>query len=341
MNGKVITVTLNPTLDRTLITRFLSIGYHNQTVETTRLDPAGRGVNVSRALHSLGIPTHAVILLGHDATGRAYQALLSEEQFPISVLRRKGQTRSTMIIKDVGHNHETTIWEESAGVTEDDIQRVADLLGELVHEDDRVVFGGSLPGGIPEDTYARLVDVVQAMGVWVAINAGGGVPLRQSLTAHPDLIYLTQIQMEGLYNYPVRAFSDVLNCANLLREWGAGKVLVVLSHMDMALLVAETGVWMTDFPDIAVGTQQGRAEALIAGYLAGRLKHRPLDESLELGAAAAAYTGSQVGSEFGSFKEVEKLTDQITVTSVDESDDLDKIDTQLHRDESSEKSETL
>ncbi len=70
---KVITVTLNPSLDRTVTTHFLALGYHNRTTATTRLDPAGRGVSVSRALHALGVETHAVVVLGHDANGRAYE----------------------------------------------------------------------------------------------------------------------------------------------------------------------------------------------------------------------------------------------------------------------------
>ena len=50
-NRKVITVTLNPSLDRTLVTNFLHIGYQNHTPESTHLDAAGAGLNISQALN--------------------------------------------------------------------------------------------------------------------------------------------------------------------------------------------------------------------------------------------------------------------------------------------------
>jgi 1-phosphofructokinase len=304
------------------VTRFLSVGYHNRVIETTRLDPAGRGVSVSRALHILGIPTHAIILLGYDATGRAYESLLVEEQFPITILRRDGRTRSNIVIKDTGQHNETVLLEDSEGVTASDLRAVADMLLQIVKQGDTVVFAGSLPNGVRADTYAWFTSLAQTIGVNVAINAGGGEALQQALQARPSLIYLTQTQIEGLFNYPVRAYEDVIHCAQQLREQGAGKVLVAMPRTDMALLVAEEGIWLVDLPGIGEGTRTGQAEAIIAGYLTGRLNQRPLDEALELGAAAAAYTASQMGNEFGALQDVEEHIDDVDVTPVEDVEDL-------------------
>lgn len=322
--AKVITVTLNPYLDRTLTTQFLALGYRNQTAGITRLDPAGRGVSIARAVHSLGIPAHAIVLIGTDATGRAYEALLTEEQFPISVLRREGHTRSTITIRDTGHNHETVIVEESGTVTYDALEQVVALLHDLVQPGDRVVFAGTLPTGLPDDAYVRLIDVVQEAGGWVAVNAGGGEPLRQSLKAHPNLIYLTQNQAEGLFNFPVRAYEDVISCAGQMLGWGASRVLLTMAKEDVALLVTGEGIWMAEIPLLETGTHSGQTEAMIAGYLAGRLKEHPIEEAFELAAAAAAYTGAQVGHEFGTLKDIKSYTDDVNVTPVSDPHQLDE-----------------
>lgn len=314
---KIVTVTLNPSLDRTLTTHFLSLGYHNRTTDTTRLDPAGRGVNVSRALHSLGVPTHAIVLVGHDATGRAYQALLAEEQFPITILRREGRTRGNISILDTGHNHQTIILEECGEMNRADRQAVANTLIDLIETGDSVVFAGSLPPGARSDTYAVLTSLAEAKGAAVAVNAGGGEPLLQALRARPRLLYLTQTQAEGLFNFPVRAYEDVLYCAQRLQEQGAARVLVAMEKPEGAFLVTEAGAWMAKWPEIS-GTRSGRAEALTAGYLAGRLQGRTFEEALRLGAAATAYTVSQVGHEFGTMKDVEENMEQVTVISTDD-----------------------
>ncbi len=319
---KVITVTLNPSLDRTLVTHFLALGYQNRTTETTRIDLGGRSISISRALNSMGIPTHAIVLVGHDAIGRGYQTLLAEEQFPISVLRREGRTRSNIIIKDTGHEHETVIVEDAEGATEDDLQQVADTLAELIAPRDAVVFAGSLPGGMPLDAYATLTQIAQEAGGLVYINAGGGEPLQQALRAKPRLIYMTQLQLEGLFNFPVRSDTDVIYCAHQLQEQGADRVLVAMPALQSAVLVAEEGTWLVDMPDTGEGTHTGQAEALLAGYLAGRLRQRTLEEALQLGAAAAAYTVTQIGSEFGTMKDLDEYTDSVDVTSVDHLEEL-------------------
>ncbi|WP_119067440.1 1-phosphofructokinase family hexose kinase [Aggregatilinea lenta] len=319
---KVITVTLNPSLDRTIVTHFLALGYQNRVIETTRLDPAGRAITISRALHSMGIPTHAIVLVGHGPTGRAYQALLAEEQFPISILRRNGRTRSNIIIKDTGHEHETMIMEEAEGATEEDLKQVEETLAEIIRPNDAIVFAGSLPGGLKADSYAGLTDIAQEAGALVYINAGGGEPLQESLKARPRLIYLTQIQMEGLFNFPIRTDTDVIACAHQLQDMGAARVLVAMPQIDSAVLVAEEGTWLIDLSDTAEGTRTGQTEALLAGYLAGRIRQRSLEEALQLGAATAAYATSQIGHEFGSIKDVETYAEDVNVTSVDNLEQL-------------------
>lgn len=320
VKNKVLTVTLNPSLDRTLTTHFLAPGYHNSVSGPTRLDPAGRGVNISRALHRLGVPTHAIIVLGRDANGRAYEALLKEEAFPMTVLHHQGHTRSNMIIVDTGHNHETVIWDQGSTVTPDEQRAVRNTMTGLINRGDTVVFAGNLPDNARRDTYAVLTSLAQTAGAAVAINAGGGDVLRLSLQARPLLTYLTQHQLEVLFNYPVRSDEEVLYNINLLRKYGVRRVLVGISGATRAYLVTDEGVWMAQWPE-ASGSQSGSAEALVAGYLAGRVNGRPFGHALKLGALMAAYTGTQLGHEFGQFDDLEAQVDHVNVTPCDVLDD--------------------
>ena len=324
--SKIITATLNPSLDRTLVTHFLAVGYHNHTVETTRLHVGGRGMNVARAAHALGVPVHAIALIGVDATGRAYEALLAEEQFPITVLRRSGRTRSNIVIKDTGLDNETVILEESEGVTLDDLRVVSDALIQLINPEDVVIFAGGLPGNLPTDAYTGLIETAQKAGAHVAIDAGGGAVLEESLSAEPDLIYLTRTELEGLFNFPVRAYEDVVYCAQKLRERGAQRVLVSMPRRMDALLVTAEGVWMADEPQVEFGTHRGQTEALVAGYFAARRRGEPPEEALRLAAAAAAYTVSHVGLEFGTMHDIEEYFAQTVVTPTRTLEDLPQPD---------------
>ena len=59
----VLTVTLNPSIDRTVTLPSLSVGEINRASQIT-LQPAGKGVNVSRAVHAFGGETHALFIGG-------------------------------------------------------------------------------------------------------------------------------------------------------------------------------------------------------------------------------------------------------------------------------------
>lgn len=156
----IITLTLNPSLDRTLITHYLGIGYHNRTSEATRLDPAGDGFTISRALHRLDCRTHAIVRIGTDATGKAYCALAEEEAFPFTAITDSGQTRSSTIILDTGTRMETQITDAGSPVVEATLESVETAIRRITAPEDIVVLAGVLPQDTPKDTYARLTQVV-------------------------------------------------------------------------------------------------------------------------------------------------------------------------------------
>jgi len=321
--SKIITVTLNPSLDRTLVTHHLAIGYHNLTEETTRLDPAGRGLGISRALHKLEIPTQAIVMIGNDVTGKAYQALIAEEEFEITVLIVKGRTRSNTIIWDTGKNKETQITEESADIDQEDIKNVVPTLHQIIERDDLVVFPGPLPQGAPENTYAWLTDVSHEAGAEVVVSSSGRI-LEEALKAHPDLVALNRIEVESYFNYPVRVMRDLLNSALKLHDQGAPEVLIERRKSGKALYSNKEENWLVDIPTFDQGTTSGVWDAFLAGFLAGKFHQQALDGALILGACAAFYTASQVGYKFGTIRQVKDCAEDIVVIQLKDHSQMDE-----------------
>ncbi len=311
---KIVTVTLNPSLDRTLITHYLSLGYHNHVSETTRLHPAGRGVNIARALHSLGIPTHAVVVVADDPNGAAYRRLLQQEALGASFVFYRGNTRSNVTILDTGNQQETHIVEHSSGLTPEVISAVGDALEEQTGEGDFVVFAGSLPDESPADTYGRMVERMREHGAKIAVSV---TPEAQdkAIMAIPDLLAVTQNELERYFNHPVRTQDDILYCARKLLETGIEQVLVIWPERHVMLATVD-GIWDMTYPEEIQGTHAGVKEAMLAGYLTGKAQGYPPNKALELAGAAAVYTSGQIGSEFGSLEEIDAFANGVTVTEV-------------------------
>lgn len=316
---KVITITLSPSLDRTIVTHFLGLGYRNRITESTRLDPAGGAMNVARALYRLGKRIHPIIVLGDDATAIAYRALIREQGLDADVITTQGATRSRIIIFDTGHHSETEIVEEAATIQEDDLNRVILALRASIHPGDYVVLAGRVPDDDWVDLYTRLTRIIHEEGGYVAVLAAGSV-LMETLAEQPDLVALTQTEVEAVFNFPVRQIDDIVTCGRRLIETGARRALIALSHSEGAVLVSEEGQWACDLGESEEGTSGGVWEGLIAGFLAGWLEQLSLDHALRLGGAAATFAAGQVGIEFGGRDEIRRLASSVSVAPVETPD---------------------
>ena len=72
----IVTVTLTPALDKTVILPDFRVNEVNR-IQSLRLDPGGKGINVSKGLRALGVDSLATGILGGD-TGRYIEKSLHE-----------------------------------------------------------------------------------------------------------------------------------------------------------------------------------------------------------------------------------------------------------------------
>ena len=89
------TITFNPSLDRTLHYARLVLGAVNRAT-STRTDLSGKGINVSAALRSLGLPSTVFACVG-GATGRALADGLRDEGYETALVSVAGETRSNAV----------------------------------------------------------------------------------------------------------------------------------------------------------------------------------------------------------------------------------------------------
>lgn len=315
---KVITVTLNPSLDRTVVVHYLNLGYQNRTVGETRLEPAGRAMNIAEGLYSLQSPVEALILLGNDPNSKAYESLISNNHgFPIKIIRMSGAIRSNMFIVDSGNNQETIIKESGADISPDDMQTVSDAIEAAVSADCVVAFAGSLPAGADEDAFVRLIQRAKDKGAQVMLHTDSEY-LGKALIAKPDIVAINQLQAESYFNFPVRVEDEVLYCARQLLDQGAGTALVALAdHRGVIGLTNGEACKVETNTESQLGAYSGSFSAFLAGYLAAQAQAHPLDESLAMGWASAVFTANQVGNTFATPAELAPYRDDIIIEALD------------------------
>ena len=166
----IITITLNPSIDRTIKVDDLRRGGVNRA-ELIRLDAAGKGVNVSRALAAYGIDTHAV-MVGAGLGSEWMSEQLAAQDIAHTIVMAQGITRSNLTLVEADGTV-TKINEPGVTMTPEILAAIEGALDALPLENNWVVLAGRLNPGAADDTYSRLVQHAKARGARVVLDASG------------------------------------------------------------------------------------------------------------------------------------------------------------------------
>ena len=286
----IVTLTLNPSLDRTIVVDRLTRGAVIRAGRAS-LDPGGKGVNVSRALLANGVPSRAVLPAGGDDGVRLVR-LLEAEGVDVLAVPTGGAIRSNVTLAEPDGTV-TKINEPGAPLPPEDLERVAGAVLAAAGQADWVVVCGSLPPGVPVDVYAGLARRFAAAGIRVAVDTSGPA-LLAAIAAGAVLVKPNREELAEAVGRPLTSLGDVVDACRELRSWGAGTVLASLGA-DGAVLVADDGVVVGESVPIEPRSTVGAGDAFLAGFLAaGAHGEKSLVDALAWGAAAAALPGSRM-----------------------------------------------
>ncbi|RQX15400.1 1-phosphofructokinase [Micromonospora ureilytica] len=286
----IVTVTLNPSLDRAVEVDSLTRGEVIRAA-TAHLDPGGKGVNVSRALLANGVPSVAVLPSGGDE-GNQLIRLLKAEGVEVLAVSISGRTRSNITLAEPDGTV-TKINEPGPAMCRAEFDEVIDRVLARASGADWVVLCGSVPPGLPADAYAQLCRKLRAAGVRVAVDTSGPA-LREAALAGATLLKPNRDELADVVGTPLKDLGDVVDAAQCLRAWGAGTVVASLGA-DGAVLVDAEGVRTGTCPVARPRSAVGAGDALLAGFLAaGAHGAAALAEGLAWGAAAVSLPGSRM-----------------------------------------------
>ncbi|MFI6242319.1 1-phosphofructokinase [Micromonospora sp. NPDC050795] len=286
----IVTVTLNPSLDRAVEVDSLTRGEVIRAA-TAHLDPGGKGVNVSRALLANGVPSVAVLPSGGDE-GNQLIRLLKAEGVEVLAVSIAGRTRSNITLAEPDGTV-TKINEPGPTLRRAEFDEVIDSVLARASGADWVVLCGSVPPGLPADAYAQLCRKLRAADVRVAVDTSGPA-LREAALAGATLLKPNRDELADVVGSPLKDLGDVVDAAQCLRAWGAGTVVASLGA-DGAVLVDAEGVRAGTCPVARPRSTVGAGDALLAGFLAaGAQGAAALAEGLAWGAAAVSLPGSRM-----------------------------------------------
>lgn len=282
----ITTLTPNPSFDRTLRVDALERGEVHRA-SLVRVECAGKGVNVARALAVNEHPARAVFPANDDDFA-AFDAALAATGVTSQAVRIRGSIRSNITL--VEPDGTTT------KINEPGPDLNAAEAGELIRAATTgsgsgwLVASGSLAPSTPTDFYAQLAASLPDAAQRLAVDSSGqplellaGTPCAVVKPNLSELVHLTRRQLCTM--------GEVVDAAKELRDGGWDAVLVSLGRFGAVLVSDEIACGTVSVTDVR--NTVGAGDALLAGFVAaGGRGAAALAEGLAWAGAAVRSVGT-------------------------------------------------
>ena len=281
----IITITLNPAIDRTLVLEApVELSAVNSVVKSY-VEVGGRGINVSRAIRAIG---GECVALGFTAgnNGRSLKNALTALGITHDFTDVTGETRTNTQIVHPGGEH-TDFNEPGTAVEEEDYLRFIEKLKTYLDPKNLFVLCGRIPPGMKEKQYLKIIRIIKKAGCSLLIDSDGDT-MRSTLPFKPDFIKPNSTELAKLTGKPLLAEGAQTICASLGYN-GA----IFVNHTDKPLyIIANAGAAAQS----AVGSGDAMVGAIAHAYSQGMSYEETAKFAVAMGTASAKLPGTQMAT---------------------------------------------
>jgi 1-phosphofructokinase len=307
----IITVTLNPAVDKVMVIENFKAGSVNRASEIM-IEAGGKGINVSKTISSLGGRSKALgILAGQSGSfiEKSLRAINIDNEF----VYVDGETRTNVKISDPISNIVTDINEPGPVVTPETLDKLSHQLFNDLNKDDLIVLTGSTPQGVDKDIYKKWIQAAKAFGIRCILDADGEL-LKNGVEAGPYLVKPNIHELERLYDTQTNSIDEVIELAKRLLANGT-EIAVVSCGDKGAVFVTSSWVAVVDGIKTTVKSTVGAGDAMVAALSYGIHEKLASEEMIKLAVACGTATVMSYGNQPVK-EDVDKLKQQINVVFI-------------------------
>lgn len=305
----VVTVTMNPAIDKTLDIGTFEHGGLNR-IRHVEIDAGGKGINVSKTIRELGGESIATGFIAGNA-GKIIQGVMQDKNIVNDFVEAEGETRTnTKVYEESGAL--TELNEPGPVISEQKLQQLMEKLEGYANEDTLFVLAGSVPGGVDKDIYKRIIEMVHKKGAKVLLDADGELFTR-ALDAQPDIIKPNRVELQQYAGLDYMASEqEIVGIAETLMEKHISNVVVSMGKSGAIFLTKEQKI---KCPGLRVKAHStvGAGDAMVAGLAYAWSQKLSQEETVKLCMAVSAGAVTTIGTKPPSKEVVEELKEQVTL----------------------------
>jgi 1-phosphofructokinase len=306
--NKVVAVAINPAIDQTIAIPNFTAGAVNR-VQSSQLDPGGKGVNVASFLADFGQPVTITGFLGAD-NDEIFRRAFARKGIEDRCVRITGQTRIGVKVMDEARRQTTDINFPGQTPSLADIEHFFDILHELAISHEWFVLSGSIPAGVSAGIYREMVALLS--GKKVALDTSGE-GFRLAVTAGPWLVKPNVDELQEFAGEPLGTPAAIVQVARaLIERHGITSVVVSMGKEGAIFVEGEETVWAVP-PSVEVKSTVGAGDAMVAGIVAGKIRGLALAECARLATAFSMSAITHIGAGLPSVEAVQLGMEQVTL----------------------------
>jgi len=305
---KVITLTINPTIDKSTSVESVASEIKLRC-EAPQFDPGGGGLNVSRAIKTLGGESTAVYTAG-GGIGEMLGYLLAREGITTRPIPIRGLTRENLTVYEHSSNLQYRFGMPGPELAEAEWQRCLDVVFEL--DADYIVASGSLAPGVPDDFYAYLAERAQNSSRRVIVDTSGTAlqALRNTgvFLLKPNLRELEQLSGEAFAGE-----AELKNTAQAMIHDGLAQVMVISMGASGAAFITATEYICIRPPVVPIRSKVGAGDSMVGGIIWALSNDESLLNAVRYGIAAGTAAVMTEGTQLCRKDDVLALYEQVII----------------------------
>lgn len=300
---KIITLTFNPALDKSIAVPEL-VPEKKLRATDAKTEPGGGGVNVSRALHKLGVESEAVYLSG-GYTGKEFDKLLAAEGVKTAPQPIAGETRENFVVVDASANKQYRFGMQGPDVSDDECRRAMEYVRGQSGMD-YIVMSGSLPPGASPSLLGELAKLAREKNARLVVDTSGEA-LKAAVGEGVFLIKPNLGELAGLYGREKLNRDEILKAAREIIGKGGCELMAISMGADGAILVSATEEFTVKPPKVPTRSTVGAGDSMVAGMLAALSRNWSLPDVIRYGVAAGAAATMNAGTELCKKEDTDRL----------------------------------
>lgn len=312
MKPTVLTVTLNASLDKTIVLDQLQPGMLNRA-KHVRLDPGGKGINVARLLHNYEVPVLATGLSG-GAEGDEIVKSLRQAGVAVHFNPIAGRTRTNLKIVDTSTQVTTEINEQGAEVSSVELAAFMELFKQCLVNSSHLVLGGSLPPGIPVSVYSELIQIANRKGIVTVLDADGEA-LAAGMHAVPYALKPNIHELEQWCGHRLKTDEEIVSAGRSMINQGVSLLIISMGEKGSIAMNDKEAFRVTPFPIVAKSTV-GAGDSMVATMIYCMLFNKSLAETAAWTATAGTLTASKEGTQVCTLEEVNQHVHKVHVKKI-------------------------